>query len=30
MNSDRAIPLSELKCRLMELNQDGAIPFFCN
>lgn len=27
MNSDRVIPLSELKCRLMELNQDGGIPF---
>ncbi|HFV9243424.1 TPA: hypothetical protein ACIAIH_002350 [Enterobacter bugandensis] len=28
MNSDRVIPLSELKCRLRESNQDGGIPFF--
>ena len=27
MNSDPAIPLSELKCRLMELNQDDGILF---
>lgn len=30
MNSDRVIPLSELKCRLRESNQDGGIPFSCN
>ncbi len=27
MNTERPIPLSELKSRLMEVNQDGDIPF---